>query len=162
MGKHQETAMVRNRLVRDVMTAPVRFVSPATPLADTLRILNEARISGLAVCNEAGQLVGEISAKDLMVRESGVEPGPYVVFLDSVIYLRNPLRWEREVHRALGETAGDVMNRHPHTCSTSLTLRAAARQLHGADTERLFVVEGGRPQGVISRTDLIRAMAADI
>ena len=152
--------MAHNRLVRDVMTAPVRFVSPETPLADTLQLLNQAQIGGLAVCDDAGKLVGEISAKDLMIRESGVEPGPYIVLLDSVIYLRNPLRWEREVHQALGEAAGDVMNRNPHTCSPSLTLREAARQLHDANTERLFVVEGGFPQGVISRTDLIRAMAA--
>ena len=154
--------MIHSRLVQDVMTTPVRFVNPETPLADTLHLLNQARIGGLAVCDHEGQLVGEISAKDLMVRESGIEPGPYIVLLDSVIYLRNPLRWEREVHQVLGETAGDVMNRNPHTCSLALTLREAARQLHDADTERLFIVEGGKPMGVISRTDLIRTMAADV
>ena len=29
-----------------------------------------------------------------MVRESGVDAGPYVMLLDSVIYLRNPLNWD--------------------------------------------------------------------
>ena len=33
-----------------------------------------------------------------MVRESGVDAGPYVMLLDSVIYLRNPLNWDKQVH----------------------------------------------------------------
>lgn len=152
--------MVQSRPVQAFMTTPVQFVGPDTALTEVIQMLNASRISGLAVCDDQGRLVGEISAKDLMVRESGLEPGPYVVFLDSVIYLRNPLRWERDVHQALGETAAAIMNRSPHTCGPTLILQEAAALLHDADTERLFVVEGGKPVGVLSRADLIRAMAA--
>lgn len=153
--------MVQSQPVQAFMTTPVQFVRPDTALTDVIRRLNASRISGLAVCDHQGRLVGEISTKDLMVRESGLEPGPYVVFLDSVIYLRNPLRWERDVHQALGETAAAVMNRSPHTCGPTLSLQEAAALLHDAGTERLFVVEGGKPVGVLSRADLIRAMAAE-
>ena len=152
--------MVQSQPVQAFMTTPVQSVRPDTALTDVIRMLNDSHISGLAVCDHQGRLVGEVSAKDLMVRESGLEPGPYVVFLDSVIYLRNPLRWERDVHQALGETAGAVMNRSPHTCAPTLNLQEAAALLHDAGTERLFVVERGQPVGVLSRADLIRAMAA--
>ena len=152
--------MVQSQPVQAFMTTPVQFVRPDTALTEVIQMLNASHISGLAVCDHGGQLVGEISAKDLMVRESGLEPGPYVVFLDSVIYLRNPLRWERDVHQALGETAADIMNRSPHTCGPTLSLQEAAAMLHAAGTERLFVVEKGEPIGVLSRADLIRAMAA--
>ena len=153
--------MVQNQPVQAFMTTPVQSVGPDTPLTDVIRMLDTSHISGLAVCDAQGRLVGEISSKDLMVRESGLEPGPYMVFLDSVIYLRNPLRWEREIHQALGETAGAVMNRSPHTCTPTLSLQGAAALLHDADTERLFVVVEGSPIGVFSRADLIRAMAAE-
>ena len=152
--------MVQSQPVQAFMTTPVRFVRPDTPLTDVIRTLSASRISGLAVCDHQGRLVGEISTKDLMMRESGLEPGPYMVFLDSVIYLRNPLRWEREVHQALGETAGAIMNRSPHTCEPNLSLQQAAALLHDAGTERLFVVKKGEPIGVFSRADLIQAMAA--
>ena len=152
--------MVQSQPVQAFMTTPVQFVRPDTALTEVIQMLNASRISGLAVCDAQGRLVGEISAKDLMVRESGLEPGPYVVFLDSVIYLRNPLRWERDVHQALGETAAAIMNRSPHTCAHTLSLQEAAAMLHEADTERLFVVEREEPVGVLSRADLIRAMAA--
>ncbi|OOV35679.1 phosphoribulokinase [Candidatus Synechococcus spongiarum LMB bulk15M] len=153
--------MVQSQPVQAFMTTPVQFVRPDTPLTEVIRTLNACHISGLAVCDHQDRLLGEIGAKDLMVRESGLEPGPYMVFLDSVIYLRNPLRWEREVHQALGETAGDVMNRSPHTCTPTLRLQGAAALLHDAGTERLFVVEKGELIGVFSRADLIRAMAAE-
>ena len=151
--------MVQSQPVQAFMTTPVQFVRPDTALTDVIQTLHASHVSGLAVCDDQGRLVGEISAKDLMVRESGLEPGPYVVFLDSVIYLRNPLRWERDVHQALGETAGAVMNRSPHTCGPTLSLQQAAALLHDAGTDRLFVVERGAPMGVLSRADLIRAMA---
>ncbi|KKZ15351.1 MAG: phosphoribulokinase [Candidatus Synechococcus spongiarum 142] len=152
--------MVQSQPVQAFMTTPVKSVRPDTPLTEVIQMLNAAHISGLAVCDHQGKLVGEISAKDLMVRESGLEPGPYMVFLDSVIYLRNPLRWEREVHQALGETAEAIMNRSPHTCAPTMSLQEAAALLHDAGTERLFVVEGSNLIGVFSRADLIRAMAA--
>ncbi|MCY4173942.1 MAG: CBS domain-containing protein [Cyanobacteria bacterium MAG CAR3_bin_5] len=83
-----------------------------------------------------------------------------MVFLDSVIYLRNPLRWEREVHQMLGETAEAVMNRSPYTCDPAMSLQGAAALLHEAGTERLFVVDSGTLTGVFSRADLVRARAA--
>ena len=152
--------MVQSQPVQAFMTTPVKSVRPDTPLTKVIQMLNAAHISGLAVCDHQGKLVGEISTKDLMVRESGLEPGPYMVFLDSVIYLRNPLRWEREVHQALGETAEAIMNRSPHTCAPTMSLQEAAALLHDAGTERLFVVEESNLIGVFSRADLIRAMAA--
>ena len=151
--------MVQSQPVQAFMTTPVQSVRPDTALTDVIQMLDASHISGLAVCDDQGRLVGEISAKDLMVRESGLEPGPYVVFLDSVIYLRNPLRWERDMHQALGETAGAIMNRSPHTCKPTLSLQQAAALLHDGGTDRLFVVERGAPIGVLSRADLIRAMA---
>jgi len=152
--------MVQSQPVRAFMTTPVQFVRPETSLTEVIQLLNASHISGLAVCNHQDQLVGEISAKDLMVRERGLEPGPYMVFLDSIIYLRNPLRWEQEVHQALGETAAAIMNPSPHTCGPNTTLQEAAALLHDVGTERLFVMEGKTPMGVLSRTNLIRAMAA--
>jgi CBS domain-containing protein len=112
------------------------------------------------VVDEQGILVGELSEKDLMVRESGFEAGPYVMFLDAVIYLRNPLEWNRQVHQVLGSTVGEVMTSKPHTCSPSTTLPQAARLLNDRRVQRLFVVnESGAMVGVLTRGDVVRALA---
>ncbi len=153
--------MVVDRRVADVMTAPVRSVLASTPLQEAVQQLSEHHISALAVVDGAGVLVGELTEQDLMVREGGFDAGPYVLLLDSVIYLRNPLQWDKQVHQVLGSTVGEVMSQHPHSCSADTPLPAAARQLHDRSTQRLFVLDGERrPVGVLTRGDVVRALAA--
>jgi CBS domain-containing protein len=152
--------MVVERAVQEVMTSPVFSVRRETPLQDAVTLLSTHHISGLPVVDEQGILVGELSEKDLMVRESGFEAGPYVMFLDAVIYLRNPLEWNRQVHQVLGSTVGEVMTSKPHTCSPSTTLPQAARLLNDRRVQRLFVVnESGAMVGVLTRGDVVRALA---
>ena len=152
--------MVVERRVSEVMTTPVRSVSTTTPLQEAVQLMSDHHISALAVVDEAGALVGELTEQDLMVRESGFDAGPYVMLLDAVIYLRNPLNWDKEVHQVLGSTVGEVMSRTPHSCSPDTQLPAAARQLHDRSTQRLFVLDAAnQPVGVLTRGDVVRALA---
>jgi CBS domain-containing protein len=159
---HPTDVSLVQQSVSAVMTTPVLSVTADTPLQNAVKLMSEHHISGLPVVDEAGALVGELTEQDLMVRESGFQPGPYVMLLDAVIYLRNPLSWDKEVHQVLGSTVGEVMNRHPHSCAAELALPAAARQLHEGSTQRLFVLdESRRPLGVLTRGDVVRALAAE-
>jgi len=154
--------MVVDRSVAEVMSSPVLSVRADTPLQEAVQLMSDHKVSGLAVVGEAGELVGELTETDLMVRESGFDAGPYVMLLDAVIYLRNPLQWDRQVHQVLGSTVGDVMAKTPHACEGSTRLPLAARQLHDRSTKRLFVLdEARRPVGVLTRGDVVRALAAE-
>ena len=142
------------------MTAPVLSVSAETPLQEAVKLLSEKHISGLPVVDAAGLLVGELSEKDLMVRESGFDAGPYVLLLDAVIYLRNPLQWDKQVHQVLGNTVAELMNSHPHSCTADLPLPAAAKLLNERSTQRLFVLDANHKLvGVLTRGDVVRALA---
>ena len=153
--------MVLQLTVADVMTQPVLSVSPETALQDAVQLISDHHISGLPVVDGEGALVGELSEQDLMVRESGVDAGPYVMLLDSIIYLRNPLNWDKQVHQVLGTTVGDLMRKDTHCCSATLPLPKAASQLHDRSTQRLFVLDDQRaPIGVITRGDVVRALAS--
>lgn len=156
-----EAVPVVQQPVSAVMSTPVLSVTSDSPLQEAVKLMSEHHISGLPVVDGSGVLVGELSEQDLMVRESGFDAGPYVLLLDAVIYLRNPLNWNKEVHQVLGSTVGEVMNAKVHTCSADLPLPAAARQLHEGSTQRLFVVdEAKKPVGVLTRGDVVRALAA--
>jgi CBS domain-containing protein len=55
---------------------------------------------------------------------------------------------------------GDVMNAQAHTCLASTSLPEAARLLNDRRVQRLFVVdEGGTMVGVLTRGDVVRALA---
>jgi CBS domain-containing protein len=153
--------MVVERTVAEVMTSPVLSVGPEAPLQQAVQLMSDHHVSGLAVVGAAGELVGELTETDLMVRESGFDAGPYVMLLDAVIYLRNPLQWDRQVHQVLGSSVADVMSRNAHSCAAGTALPEAARQLHDRSTQRLFVLDGERrPVGVLTRGDVVRALAA--
>ena len=152
--------MVLQQTVKDVMSKPVITVLPATSLQEAVQLLTDQHISGLPVVNDEGQLVGELTERDLMVRESGVDAGPYVLLLDSVIYLRNPLNWDKQVHQVLGTSVNDLMRSETHSCKETLPLARAAAMLHDRSTQRIFVIDEQRkPVGVITRGDVVRALA---
>lgn len=151
------------KTVADVMTRDPITARPETPLNEVIQILAQKRISGLPVVDETGKLVGVISETDLMWRESGATPPPYIMLLDSVIYLENPARYERELHKALGATVKEVMtNHHVVTISPQKPLRDAAQLMHERGVHRLPVLdEAGQVIGILTRGDIVRAMAAE-
>ncbi len=150
------------KTVAEVMTRNPITVNPQTPLKEAIKILAEKKISGLPVQDETGKLVGVISETDLMWQETGVEPPPYIMILDSVIYLQNPARHEKEVHKALGQTVGEVMSDKPITIEADCPLKEAAHMMHDKQIRRLPVVDDrGHLVGILTRGDIIRMMAAD-
>lgn len=149
------------KTVADVMSRDPIVVRTETPLNEAIQILAERRISGLPVVDDTGKLVGIISETDLMWQETGVTPPAYIMFLDSVIYLKNPATYERDLHKALGQTVGEVMSRDPITIKAEKTLTEAARVMHDKSVHRLPVLdESGEVIGILTRGDIIRAMAA--
>ncbi len=148
--------------VADVMTRDPIVVKPDTPLSEAIKILAEKRISGLPVVADSGSLVGVISETDLMWQETGVTPPAYIMLLDSVIYLENPARDDRELHKALGQTVGEVMTKDPVTVKPTKPLRDAAQLMHERSIHRLPVVDdAGQVVGILTRGDIIRFMAAN-
>jgi CBS domain-containing protein len=150
------------KTVAEVMTHNPIMVNPQTPLKEAIQILAEKRISGLPVINEAGKLVGIISETDLMWQETGVTPPAYIMFLDSVIYLQNPATYERDLHKALGQTVGEVMSKNPLTITPDKSLKVAAKIIQEHKVHRLPVLDStGTVIGILTRGDIIRAMAAE-
>jgi len=150
------------KTVADAMTRDPIVVRPETPLNEAIQILAERRISGLPVVDDAGQLVGIISETDLMWQETGVTPPAYIMFLDSVIFLKNPAQYERDLHKALGQTVGEVMSSNPISIAPDKPLKEAAQIMHEREVRRLPAVDNvGQVIGILTRGDIVRAMAAN-
>jgi CBS domain-containing protein len=148
--------------VADVMTADPIAVQPETALQDAIQILAERHISGLPVVDSSGKLVGVLSEADLIWREAGVTPPPYIMILDSVIYLENPAKYERELHKALGQTVGEVMtSTNLVTITPDASLRKAAQLIQEHKAQRLLVVNSAHSlDGILTRGDIVRFMAS--
>lgn len=125
--------------VADVMTKEVITIGEHSSLVDAAIMLADSHISGLAVVNERQQLVGVISATDILAAQA--EAGD-----------------DEARARVLRETRVDeAMSLEPLVISPDATVRAAAQEMEYADVHRLFVVIDAKPVGVISRSDVSRA-----
>ncbi|OUC13800.1 MAG: phosphoribulokinase [Alkalinema sp. CACIAM 70d] len=151
------------KMVADVMTRNPITAHPTTPLKQVILTMAENRISGIPVVDDSGKLVGIVSETDLMWQETGVTPPPYVMILDSIIYLKNPATYERDLHRALGVTVAEVMTSHPIVIQESQSVADAARLMHDRHIHRLPVVDStGRLAGILTQGDILRTMAQEL
>ncbi len=150
------------KTVAEIMTPNPISVNSKTPLKEAITIIAENKISGLPVVNEQGKLTGMLSESDLMWQETGVETPPYIMLLDSVIYLQNPARYEKEIHKALGQTVADVMSDRPISIQSDQSVKAAAKLMHDKKIRRLPVLDQqGSIVGIITQGDIVRMMAND-
>ncbi|MGD1913087.1 MAG: CBS domain-containing protein [Rivularia sp. (in: cyanobacteria)] len=149
------------KTVAEVMTRDLITVKRQTPLGEAIKILAEKHISGLPVVDDAGELIGIISETDLMWQQAGVTPPAYFMIFDSVIYLQNPINFQRDLHKALGQTVGEVMSKKPITISPDKPLPEAARLMRDRKIHRLPVLDNsGEIVGILTLSDIIREMAA--
>lgn len=127
--------------VRDLMQREVKTVHRDDTVNDAVITLTDSHISGLPVVDASGHMVGVISGTDILTSEAEARDGV-----------------ERE---ALFEqmTVRDIMTPRPLTVAPDEDVREAAQQMLYADIHRLFVTSGERLVGVISTTDIVRAVA---
>jgi CBS domain-containing protein len=137
-----------------VMTTGVITVGPETPIHKAARLMVDHGVSGLPVVDDEGKLVGIISEGDLILRQKGREPVSWWrAFFD------DGERLAREYQKATGTTVGEVMSRPVISVSPALTIEIAAAMMHQCRIRRLPLVVNGRLVGIVSRSDLIKALA---
>ena len=148
------------RTVADVMTPNPISVTPDTVLKDAIQLMADNHIGGLPVINADSDLVGILSESDLMWQTTGVDVPAYIMLLDSVIYLKNPAQYNQELHKALGQSAKDVMTDRVVTIAPDKSLRDAAHLMHDKKVRRLPVVDSQKQVvGILTRGDIVREMA---
>jgi CBS domain-containing protein len=144
----------------DIMHSPIVSVPLTAPLAEVQQVLADNRISGVAVANEAGGIVGVVSSKDLLDRyvEEG-EPTQrrryYETSGDSVEEERH---FERE-EDAGSLTAADVMTPDVYSVPVTTKLRPLAKRMVDWNVHRVLVSDRKRHVGLISTMDVLTAVA---
>lgn len=144
----------------DVMQRDLICVQASDPLEEVERVLADARISGVPVLDEDGQMLGVLSAKDLVRRHAeDTEVPEDLGFQDTVLEAEDtePVAYRRSQRGEL--VAGDVMTTEVATISPDENLIATARTMVEREVHRLLVVERGRLVGIVSTMDVLRPLA---
>jgi CBS domain-containing protein len=142
---------------RDVMVRDVVTVTADTDIDDAIKLLVEHDISALPVVDGQANMVGIISEADLIQRpEIGAErQRPW--WLEAVT---GAATLADEFAKAHGKKVGEMMTQNVVSANEDTPLSEIAALLERKRIKRVPITRGGKVVGVVSRANLIQALAS--
>jgi CBS domain-containing protein len=144
-------------IVKDIMTQNVISVQPEESITHAIRLMLQHGISGLAVVDKAGDLVGLVTEGDFMRR---VETGTQKQRSRFLQFLIGPGRLADEYVHLSGRRISEVMSSPVHTVTEEALLSDAVDLMERHRIKRLPVVRGRKVVGVVSRANFLHALAS--
>lgn len=142
-----EEMITMNATVNDVMTTTVVAVKKGASYKEMAVLLRKYRVSAFPVVDDDQKVIGIVSEADLLAKEAlnADRGGPITAMLH-----------HKELDKADGVTAGDLMSSNVVTVKPDDTVEQAARLMYHLQVKRLPVVDaGGYLVGIVSRSDLL-------
>jgi CBS domain-containing protein len=142
-------------IVADVMTRNCITVAPDATVEDAVKLMLSRHISGLFVVGKEGDLAGVLTEGDLLRRdELGTQRHrPWWLRM-----LASPARQAQDFTQANGRHVRDVMTEDVLSISQDASLEDVVATMEKHRIKRLPVTADGRIVGVVSRSDLLRAL----
>ena len=139
-----------------IMTHSVATVAPDATILEAANIMLQRHVSGLPVVDAAGKLVGVVSEGDFIRRsEIGTQRkrGRWLKFLlgtgaTATDYVREN-----------GRKVSEVMTADPITIAEDATLEEIVKAMETNHVKRLPVMKDGKLVGIVSRANLLQAVA---
>ena len=145
--------------VREIMTTAVITVKPDTTVRELADILTKNKISGVPVVDAKGRVLGMVSEAYIILQDADLHFPFYLQFLDSVIYLQSVHKFEERVRKAIGSKVSEIMTQEVISASPGETVREVATLMADRNVNRVPVTEDGRLVGIVTRGDIVRAIA---
>jgi CBS domain-containing protein len=141
----------------DVMTGRVISVAPDASILECIRLMLQHRISGLPVIDAAGSLVGIVTEGDFLRR---VEAGTERKRPRWLEFIAGPGRLADEYVHSHGRKVAEVMSPEPVTISEDTPVEEVVRLMEERRIKRLPVMRGTKVVGIVSRANLLHALAS--
>jgi CBS domain-containing protein len=145
--------------VGDLMQRDLVTVQASDPLTEVERVLADARVGGVPVLDDDGDLLGILTLRDLVDRYAADATLPAGVDVDDLVQPieeTEPVAFRRDDD---GLCAGDLMTTDVVTVTPDTRLRHAARRMAEDGVHRLLVVDRGKVVGILSTMDVVRVLA---
>ena len=140
-----------------IMTRSVVTVTPDTTILDAANTMLRSHVSGLPVVDAAGKLVGVVSEGDFIRRS---EIGTQRKRRGWLRFLLGASGAATDYVQEHGRKVSDVMTRDPFTVDESATLEEIVNMMESNGVKRLPVMSGDKIVGIVSRANLLQAVAS--
>jgi CBS domain-containing protein len=142
--------------VKDIMTINVISIGADESIAKAASLMLQNRISGLPVVDQEGELVGMVTEGDFLRRGELGTQRRRPKWLEFIV---GPGKLAEDYVRASGRKVEDVMTPDPWTISEDDSLEAVVEMMERHRIKRLPVTRGDRMVGIVSRANLMHALA---
>lgn len=139
-----------------IMTRDVVTIGPEASIVDAATIMLTHHVSGLPVIDHDGELIGVISEGDFLRR---VEIGTERKRARWLKLLLGPGQTAADFVHEHGRKVGEIMTRHPYTVRADATVADIVRAMEKYQIKRLPVMQDGRMIGIVTRKNLLQAVA---
>ena len=141
------------------MTRHVVSVGPETSILDMAQLMLKDRISGLPVIDGDGVLVGVVTEGDCLRRTETNTEKSRPRWLD---FLMGRDRLASEYIHSHGRKVSEVMTPDPVTATEDTPLDKVVHLMETRRIKRIPVLRGRQVVGIISRADLLHALASTV
>src|SRR3954447_24793856 len=149
--------------VADIMERDAPSIALDASIEDVVREFKELDVPALPVVNDGGRCMGVVTEKDLVIadEDGDLHIPHYVELFGGLVFFPPELRvFERRLKKASAARVEDLMSAPPVVVEPSTTLHEAAHIIVERGHSRLPVVEHGRYVGLVTRADVLAALAA--
>ncbi|MFZ3235339.1 MAG: CBS domain-containing protein [Stellaceae bacterium] len=140
----------------DVMTRNVVTVRCGTPIREAIRLMLDNNVSGLPVVDAAGRLEGILTEGDLLHRAEIATERKHWPWLD---FLLGPGRRASEYVKTHGRICDELMSHDVISVDPDAALADIVALMERRRIKRVPVLDDGALVGVVSRVDLLAALA---
>jgi CBS domain-containing protein len=140
-----------------IMTRSVITVAPETTIVDAANLMLQRHVSGLPVVDASGKLVGIVSEGDFIRRSeigTGRKRGRWLTFI------LGPGKSASDFVQEHGRRVQEVMTKDPLTITEDTALAEIVDLMEKNNVKRLPVVRDGKIVGIVSRANLLQAVAS--
>lgn len=143
--------------VKDVMTRNVISVGAQETVVRAARLMLQNRISGLPVIDEKNELVGVVTEGDFLRRREIGTGRRRPKWLEFVV---GPGRLAEDYVHESGRKVEEIMTPDPWTVGEDDSLDSVVDLMERRHVKRLPVIRDGQMVGIVSRANLMHALAS--
>ena len=142
----------------DVMSREVVWIKESASVWDAFLLMRQHNISGLPVMDEQGNLSGMITEGDVLRDVKSLHLPGHMKALESLLASWRDTHYEETVWKKSARPVKDVMNFPVITVDEETNVGDIARIMLEERINRIPVVRDGEVVGMVSRSDILRAL----
>ena len=145
-------------LIKDIMTKKVISVSPEMGVHKLAELFVEKNISGAPVVDKSGKLLGVVKEEGVIFQDKKVHLPTFINLSFGYLTLGTE-RYNEEIKKITASNVVDIMEKDSVTINSGAEIDDVATLMLEKGVYYLPVVDNGKLVGVVTKKDIVRAIA---